>query len=357
MINKIIIKLFGIKGLKIYQLLLSNFYINKFNKYKNTKKIFYCLTPEHGNMGDQAIAYATLNYLEKNFNDYYLIEVRKNEIYKYYKAIKKSISENDLIMIHGGGNMGNLYLEEENARRFIISKFKNNPIISMTQTISFSDDKEGKRELDKTKDIYKANKNFIIIAREEKSYEIMKNEFNNSIILTPDIVFSLEDFNYFCKDVPRTKIMTCLRNDKESIWKDKKDIFIESLKSNFKYVFEHDTVVNYEISKLRRENELFKIWNEFLESKVVITDRLHGMVFAAITKTPCIVLKSLDHKVNESYKWLSNLNYIKYVDNLDYLELEPLINELMNLEKIDESNFNIMYFNNLRNKIMEFYSN
>ncbi len=39
-----------------------------------------------------------------------------------------------------------------------------------------------------------------------------------------------------------------------------------------------------------RMEELNSKFAEFLSSGLVITDRLHGMIFAAITGTPCIAL-------------------------------------------------------------------
>ena len=41
-------------------------YYNIFKKYKDKKKIIHILTPLHGNMGDQAIVYATNKYLRDN---------------------------------------------------------------------------------------------------------------------------------------------------------------------------------------------------------------------------------------------------------------------------------------------------
>ena len=91
---------------------------------------------------------------------------------------------------------------------------------------------------------------------------------------------------------------------------------------------------------------------KFYNSKVVITDRLHGMIFCAITKTPCIVTRSLDHKVIESYKWIKNLNYIRLVEGLDFDKINPIIEELSNLEKFDELDFDKLYFDKLICKIM-----
>ena len=53
---------------------------------------------------------------------------------------------------------------------------------------------------------------------------------------------------------------------------------------------------------------------------MVITDRLHGMIFCAITETNCIVLDSKSPKLRGCYEWISHLGYIRFVSNTDELE-------------------------------------
>lgn len=331
---------------------MSSKYNEKFEKFKDKKKIVYTLSPEHGNLGDQAIAYASLKFLKDTFSDYEIIELERDEIFKYYKPIKKILRSDDIIVLHGGGNLGNLYIQEENARRFIIKNFKENKILSMTQTISFSDDEEGRRELETTKRIYNANSNLTLLAREDKSYNTMKKVFTNTVIEVPDIVFYLEDiFEDNLKD--RNGIMTCLRADKESIWKDKKEVFINELKANNENVFCYDTVVPLEINNDIRKRELYDIWNKYRSHKVVITDRLHGMIFAYVTKTPCIVLKSLDHKVVESYRWIEGIKHIKLVSDLDYCKIEPLLKEMLSVDSIEAGKIKSKYYPELMKKFNE----
>ncbi|PRR76503.1 polysaccharide pyruvyl transferase family protein [Clostridium thermopalmarium] len=321
-------------------------------KYKNTKKIIYCLVPAHGNLGDQAIAYATEKFLHDNFKEYEVLEFERDEIYKYGQAIKSILNKDDLIILHGGGNMGNLYIQEEEPRRFIINNFKNNKIISMTQTITFTDDNKGNIEKEKTIKSYNKNSNLTLLAREDKSYETMCKLFkNNKVIEVPDIVFYLEDL--FEANQKRSYIMTCLRKDKESYFKEKTEKFLEEIKNTYKNVVESDTTVNRTVNKNSREKELFKIWNDFKNAKVVITDRLHGMIFATITKTPCIVLRSLDHKVIESYKWVKNLNYIRFIEDLDIENIKMLIEELSNLKNMDRTYFKEKYFYKLITQLRE----
>lgn len=344
-LKKIAYKILGPQNIKKIQYEISFKYNNQFSKLKNTKKIFYMLIPTHGNLGDQAIAYASKKFLMEKFKDYEIIEVNCEDTYKYSKAIKKSMNNDDLIFLHGGGNMGNHYIHEEEARRHIIDKFKDNKIVSFTQTIYFSNDSVGKIELNKTKQVYNSHPNLTIIAREDKSYEVMKSEFKNAnIIKCPDIVFYLNT-KLNLEQLNRKNIMTCLRKDKETyVDLGSKQEFINQIKSNYDDVVISDTVINKSVYKDDREVTLLNLWKKFYESKVVITDRLHGMIFCAITKTPCIVTRSLDHKVVESYKWIKDLNYIRMVDRLNYKEIKPIIEELSNLEEIDEFDFDKDYF-------------
>ncbi len=59
---------------------------------------------------------------------------------------------------------------------------------------------------------------------------------------------------------------------------------------------ETDTVINKNVSKRTRDEELRKKWDQFSKSGLVITDRLHGMIFAAITGTPCIAIDNKSKK-------------------------------------------------------------
>lgn len=68
---------------------------------------------------------------------------------------------------------------------------------------------------------------------------------------------------------------------------------------------------------------------EFASAKLVITDRLHGMIFAALTQTPCIVLGNYNHKVKGTYEWLQELPYICFADTVQQAaEIVPKMLEI-----------------------------
>lgn len=57
----------------------------------------------------------------------------------------------------------------------------------------FSNTNKGRKELEKSKKAYSSNNNLILVARDNISYQMMKEEFPSSeILLTPDIVLYLE---------------------------------------------------------------------------------------------------------------------------------------------------------------------
>jgi pyruvyl transferase EpsI len=73
----------------------------------------------------------------------------------------------------------------------------------------------------------------------------------------------------------------------------------------------------------------FKL-SQFRSAKIVITDRLHGMVLAAITGTPCIVFSNYNQKVLGTYDWIKDLNYIRFVRDIE--EAQKAFGELNSLE-------------------------
>ena len=73
---------------------------------------------------------------------------------------------------------------------------------------------------------------------------------------------------------------------------------------------------------------------EFCGAKLVITDRLHGMIFAAVSETPAIVIRNYNHKVSGSFEWIKSLPYIKYADSV-----EEVLTEMPEMLKIQSCTY------------------
>lgn len=320
----------------------------------NMKKIYVLNTPLHRNVGDSAIAYAENVFLEKfNKREFKIVEVTSGELHRYRRILYSIIRPKDILALHGGGNMGIEWFEEEIERRKLIEYFQNNKIIVFPQTIYYGDSDKGREEFENSKKIYNAHNNLHLIAREKTSYEIMKRAYTNcNVILTPDIVLSLERLNNPFK---REKITFCFRRDVEKtlLPEDEKHIINECKKISDN-IYYTDMMSDEEITKSNRIDIINDKFKEFQKSKLVITDRLHGMVLCAISETPCIVFSNYNHKVKGTYEWIADLPYIKFVENIN--EGINAINDLMNIKecKFDNSKFQ-EYFNSITKEINNEY--
>ena len=114
---------------------------------------------------------------------------------------------------------------------------------------------------------------------------------NTHIELIPDIVFFLEN-KLQQQSVRRSGILVILRQDKESYFSQRdKEQLISYLKDNYKVTIT-DNTNGASFTDATREKRLHEFWNKFSTAQVVVTDRLHGMIFSAITHTPCVVARS-----------------------------------------------------------------
>ena len=296
------------------------------------QRIIIFQTPTHSNIGDHAIAEGQLLFLRENNPEAHIIEINQSLIEGFIKSYKSKILSTDLLTIIGGGNFGNEYMREENLRRLVIENFPNNKIVVFPQTIHYSTDHLGQKELETTKKLFGKHKDLTLTAREKISYNLMKEYFpHNNTILTPDIVLSMSKLG----NENRSYALEVIRQDQESILSDldKKEIHL-LLSNHFDEVIQSDMHVEPK-GPVRTVSEREKIlqnkYSQFRSAKIVITDRLHGMVLASITGTPCIVFSNYNHKVLGTYEWIKDLDYIKFVNSIE--EAKVAFDELLNLKE------------------------
>ena len=216
--------------------------------------------------------------------------------------------------------MGVLYQRYEAIRRIIIKNFPENKIIIFPQTIDYGKTKYGIKEMNKSENIYNNHQNLTIMAREQKSYNVMKKLYYNcNVLFTPDIVLflSYKDFH----KINFNRVGICLRNDAEKIVNDSDKLIIENLNMKKNYI---STVENFDfdINIKNRESVVLKKLHEVAENELFITDRLHGMIFAYITGTPCIALPNSNGKTERVFEWIKNCNFVFFEKKLapDFLD-------------------------------------
>ena len=91
--------------------------------------------------------------------------------------------------------------------------------------------------------------------------------------------------------------------------------------------------------------------DKFSKAELVITDRLHGMIFSVITKTPCLVFDNKNHKISETYTaWLKDCNYILPSSPKTFIED---IKKVAQIQTIEQPDFLLEKFENLKRLLNE----
>lgn len=166
--------------------------------------------PDYFNIGDHLIGLATVFYITD------IIKARINYIASIYdfseQLLEKQVGKAPIIL-QGGGNLGDLWPHHQLFREKIVSQYRDRPIIIMPQCIYFANPEN----LSKAAAIFNAHPNLTLFTRDNYSYELALQHFSNcQVIKTPDMVFHMADMplpSY--KFNPKRPILYLCRDDTE----------------------------------------------------------------------------------------------------------------------------------------------
>lgn len=298
-------------------------------------RVILMSTPMHGNLGDQTIVYSEYRFLhDQGYTN--IVEISRYQYDRCKTILKERIRENDLIIICGGGNMGTLWPEEDDIISSIISTFNNNRIIIFPQSCYYDFNlNTAQARLENNKRIYEMCNSLIVVLREKPSYNRFRAYFPNiNAILCPDIVL-------YCNKVKinqkkRNRVLLCFRSDCEKAISNSIETDIEKMLDSIGVqYFKKDTVVHKKISCFNRNRNISLLLKQYSSSKLVITDRLHGMIFSVITKTPCIALNNRSGKVHDLYlTWLTSCAYIRCIDSED-ISIKDILDMMEKIGSVD----------------------
>lgn len=287
---------------------------------------FLILTPQHSNFGDHAITLSEMLLFKRQ--NYYVIEITGKELVVLLNCptMLKNLIKDKPIFINGGGNLGTLWFDgAELPIRQIITLFPNNLKVIFPNTVFYDDSEFGRKELKNSEEIYNKDQHLVIMAREKLSYEFLRKHYNNNrIYLIPDMVLYL---NPSVKNIARKGAMVLFRSDCEKTLSenDRKKIIL-FLKTRYKQIEISDMTASNDIRPQQRESELNKKFLQFCSKEIVVTDRLHGMIFSAVTGTPCVVLNSKSPKVKGVYDWMfKDCPYILFAEKDDFHSIEQFM--------------------------------
>lgn len=262
-------------------------------------------TPLHKNMGDHLISEAELRFLRDTFPGKRIFEIPTEVFLRFSDCIEKNVAPGTRIFITGGGWMGSLWPKDEMILQNMISVFSDCSVTILPQTVFYDPcDEEGKYLLENANNTFMNCADLKICVRDEASYGFAVNNFTidkDKIILSPDMALYYQDTK---QKKEKSFLGLFLRGDREKVSDDE---FINKIRSMIPLEpFESDTMHKRLVPIWRRRRNIEALIDQMRSCEIIVTDRLHAMIYSVIAGTKCIALDNKTGKVSGVYqKWLS----------------------------------------------------
>ena len=322
-------------------------------RFSRKKKIFLLGTPEHGNLGDHLIALSEKIFFENYFPDYEFFDCTMPFAKDCTDILQRTVRQEDILCLCGGGWLGTKWKHNEDFVRKIIKTFQKNPVVILPQTVYYENSEAYARE---GAEIYAKHKRLLVCVREKASYRFMiDNGFSkvDNTLLMPDFALLYQGYKADI-NTRESLIQICLRTDVEKIVPDDMAYLIREKAGRVARIQNITTNIGPEkVGTDKREAKVLEKLSEISKGRLLVTDRLHAMIFAAITGTPCLAFDNATHKVKGVYEWIKQLDYIRMVDTAQ--DFAGQIQEMYDI--VPKTSFDSLDFTtykvSLRNKILE----
>jgi exopolysaccharide biosynthesis predicted pyruvyltransferase EpsI len=139
--------------------------------------------PRHRNAGDSAIWLGEVTALRA-----LRIAVRATFDRTTYSrsSLRRTVSDHP-ILLHGGGNLGDLYPTHQQLRERVLTDFRGHPTVQLAQSIHFND----AANLERMRRVVAQHGALTIIVRDERSETIAREKFDAQIERCPDLAFAI----------------------------------------------------------------------------------------------------------------------------------------------------------------------
>lgn len=283
----------------------------------DAQHIYVGLAADYGNLGDLAITVAQVDLLRSLYPNAVVVPIPISRTLGAISTLRKAIRPGDVISLVGGGNTGDVYDDIQYLREQFISSFPSNEIVSFPQSIEFTDSIYGRWAARRASRVYNAHPRLTVLTRDSVSLERGRQLFSECRVeLAPDVVLTTRPG---LEAPARRGVLVALRSDQEQRLTESEHRGILEVASEFGPLHQRDTHLGQVRLRLdEARGQLTAAWRDWASSSLVLTDRLHGMIFAAITETPCIALDSANGKVGNFYRdWLQSVPWVRYMEEPD----------------------------------------
>ena len=159
--------------------------------------------PYYPNVGDTLIWQGELDFLST-------LPYKRKGMQSYFTEIPMNIPKDEIILLQGGGNFGDIWPLPQEYRMHVVQQYPDNKIVFFPQTVWF----EHEENMKECAEALSKHKHLTICARDKVSYEILKKNFTNEILLVPDMAFCI-DMSRWATPQPTKEALLLKREDKE----------------------------------------------------------------------------------------------------------------------------------------------
>lgn len=318
----------------------------KRNLDSTKEQIILVGTPIHKNLGDHLIAEVEVDILKKTFKNSKIIEIPTDIYLIYKKIIVQHVNQKARVFISGGGWMGDIWSVDEERMQDIIMSFSNHKVIVLPQTLFYENEgsDNSRRIIESARRVYSKCDNLTLMFRDRNSYSVANRLYGDvvkRIILFPDMGQFKQYKSNRCK---KSGILMCLREDRERIRND------EFEKAIIKYARERkievdftSTLTKHRVPAWLRKRIIKNKLHEFEKYKLVVTDRLHGMIYSYLSEVRCVAIDNKTHKVSGVYnQWMEPYEAICIISEKStaaelITQIQKMMDDKDQFEKIDMS--------------------
>lgn len=294
------------------------------------------LVPDYGNIGDLAIGYAQERFVSTMDPGYDVQSVRISRTYKVLRSLKRGLGPDDVVLLVGGGSMGDLYPRAQLGREFVARYLRPHRLVSFPQSIIYMDRPEraesARRE---ARALSASSDRLTLFARERESFDVMRGFYPGKVGFAPDVVLSLTQEYQEREPLDRAGVLLALRQDVERALSDADHAVIREAVADFGTITDRDHgIPDSDVDRAAFERLPLETMEMYRRSALVVTDRLHGMIFAAVTGTPCVVLPNTNHKITGTFHdWIADrCSYVTLIREVDARTMREAIDAVTSPE-------------------------
>ncbi|MDY0958558.1 polysaccharide pyruvyl transferase family protein [Sphingomonas sp. CFBP8993] len=235
--------------------------------------------PDHANVGDSAIWLGEIALLRDVGAGNPAYVSRWDD---FDEAAFRAACPTGPILIHGGGNLGDIWLHHQRFREDLLIRFHDRMIVQLPQSIHFRDP----ANLSRFARIAGAHPDFHLYVRDRSSLLLAGHHLGCPVTLAPDSAFGLGALAR--PTGPDHPLLLLLRTDTERT--DRDDTPLVEIPKAIAHDWLEEPPVTQRNPTARAQTRVERGLRLLSRGERVVTDRLHGHILSLLLGIPHVVL-------------------------------------------------------------------